>query len=495
LDFKKAAFEILKQKGKPLTVKEITESALKQNFIYNSGKTPGATMGATLYNDIKNDKSVFVKTQKGCFGLKEWDYSNIMNNNKQPFTLIVEDIVKSLERNQFMSESPTKFEEAIKDAFVFLGFEGELIGGKGDTDVLLTANIGHESFKVNIDGKTSKSKIIPCTQIDFLALKDHKTKNDVDFVVVVGPNFSGGNLEKRANDYNVSLLKTDGLIKLIFAHAKFPFTLLELKDLFAECGSIDSQLEDLLSQNNYRRNMLEQFRIIIEEMQLLQDRLGYFTFDSLAGREKLEDIDIDPEDIEYLINLLKLPFINGVKETDGKKYILTIRIIDIANIFGQISLLLNPTKNIIDQSEIIHKTENLKPLFSDSKIGTKYFKWNIKVNSIVASARKDNAYEHYCPISHFIIILESIIKGFEKQSILSNDVVFSMLTGANLTPNRPFKGKAEEYKIRMAFGILELEGLLKWTGSKRPIEYILNVPLDEFRNWLLIKIKNEFANK
>jgi hypothetical protein len=35
----------------------------------------------------------------------------------------------------------------------------------------------------------------------------------------------------------------------------------------------------------------------------------------------------------------------------------------------------------------------------------------------------------------------------------------------------------------MALGILELEGLLKWTGSKRPVEYTLNVLVDALAQW------------
>jgi len=66
-------------------------------------------------------------------------------------------------------------------------------------------------------------------------------------VVVAGPGFAGGNLEKRAKEYDVSLLTTDELIKILEAHSKYPFTLLELKDLFAEAGYLTEQVDDLLS--------------------------------------------------------------------------------------------------------------------------------------------------------------------------------------------------------------------------------------------------------
>jgi hypothetical protein len=41
----------------------------------------------------------------------------------------------------------------------------------------------------------------------------------------------------------------------------------------------------------------------------------------------------------------------------------------------------------------------------------------------------------------------------------------------------------------MTMGILEIEGLIKWTGSKRPIEFKLNVPIEEIENWVSKNIK------
>ena len=389
-------------------------------------------------------------------------------------------MIKDLETNQLKSDSPTEFEESIKSAFNFLGFEGELIGGKGDTDVLLTANIGQISYKVNVDGKTSKSGKIIDRQIDWISLRDHKRKNNADFIVVVGPSFSGGNLEDRAKEYGVLLLKTDDLIKLIEAHSRFPFTLAELKDFFAGKGDRSSQLEDLLTQNLSRRNLLEQFKIILDEMISLQDRLGYFTFDSLAGRDKIEQLEIAPEDIEYIINLLELPFINGVKQIFENKYILTIRINDISNIFYHISKLLTQYVEKESREELEHFEEKLQ---SERKLGSKYFEWYRKDQSVVAVARKDNPYEHFCPLTHFKTIIDNIVDYFKNHNLVNTEAIISKLKDQELSSGRPFKGKPEEYKIRMALGILEIEKLLKWTGSKRPIEYKLNKSIDQLINW------------
>ncbi len=251
-------------------------------------------------------------------------------------------VINRLNKTQFESQSPSNFEEALKNAFEILGFEAEHIGGSGDTDILLAANIGIEKFKVIIDAKTNKDGKIIDRAIDWESLKDHKKKNRADFVVVVGPNFAGGNLKERADRFNVGLLKTEELIKLIRFHSNCPFTLMELKNLFSDKVDLTPQLESIISLNRNRRKLLEQFKIIIREMQFLQNQRNYFNIDSLAARDSIIDHDIGQENLQNIIYILKSPLIKVVEEIPDKEgnYIITINVKDIANIFQQISNLL-----------------------------------------------------------------------------------------------------------------------------------------------------------
>ena len=402
-----------------------------------------------------------------------------------------EEIIEKLNESQNKSDSPDEFEIALTDAFNFLGFKAKTIGGKGDTDVLLTANIGKESYKVDVDGKTSKKDIIQDAQINWPSLKDHKIKNNSNFVVVIGPGFAGGNLEKRAKEFEIGLLTTNELIKIVEAHSKYPFTLLELKDLFAAFGSLTEQVNDLLSQNQTRREFLEKFKTIIEEIEKLQNtRLGYFTFESLVGREKIQELEIELEDIEHVIQLLKIPFINAIKEIETNKFVFTLEKKDLSNTFFQISLLVGEKKAVVttisdtkEKEVVIEEQNDTKERF----LGTKYFQWQVQDSSIIATARQENPYEHYCPTDHFKTILTKIVEAFEQQNIINNDTIFQLLIDKELSPNRVFKGKAEEYKIRLTLGILELEGLLKWTGSLRPIEYTLDKTIAELKRWIVTK--------
>ncbi|HEY5590308.1 MAG TPA: hypothetical protein VIK55_04750 [Paludibacter sp.] len=407
--------------------------------------------------------------------------------------MTLEEIIQNLNDTQNKSDLPTEYEIVLADAFKFLGFQAKTIGGKGDTDVLLTANIGIESYKVDVDGKTSKNEKISDAQINWLSLKDHKEKNNSNFVVVAGPGFAGGNLEKRAKEYNVSLITTEELIKILKAHSKYPFTLLELKDLFAEAGYLSKQVEDLLSQNLVSRSFLEKFKTIIEEIEKLQNtQLGYFTFESLAGREKIQELEIELHEIKSIIQLLRIPFINAIKEIDNNKFVFTLEKRDLSNTFYQISQLISgkplltenkPTTEAISETQIENTNSILSEEIEERTVGTKYYKWQIRGASIFATAREENPYEHSCPIDHFKAIISKIIDAFKNQNVINHDLIFQSLVDQELSPNRIFKGKAEDYKIRMILGILELAGLTKWTGSLRPVEYTLDKQIEELVKW------------
>ena len=64
----KAAFTVLQQSGTPLSVEEITQRVLGAGLWSTTGKTPSATIGASLYMDIKKNgaQSRFVKAGKGA---------------------------------------------------------------------------------------------------------------------------------------------------------------------------------------------------------------------------------------------------------------------------------------------------------------------------------------------------------------------------------------------------------------------------------------------
>jgi len=487
MNFKEAACHVLKREKKPLSAKDITEISIKEGLITSKGKTPIATMGAIIYTDIKakGESSIFVKMKRGLFGLREWKIKDIKKEGKTPIQDVDTNIslIDKLRKKQYESKTPEEFENAIKEAFGYFGFKAELIGTSGDTDVLLTADIGDETYKVTVDGKTAKKGKVLENQINWDSLEDHRKKHDANYTVVVGPNFSEGKLPERAKVHKVSMLPTECLIKLIDEHSKYPITLLDFKDVFAKTGDLSERVDDLLEQNRRKRELLAKFKIILEEMMEIQDVYGFFNLDRLCGALRKEDIDEDT--LKSIVELLKIPFVNSIKDLGGNRFILINSVENIANIFKQISKELLGIKI----EEVPIEKEIPVGIEKEKKLGTKYFEWDIKGDSIVAKARKEDPYEHYCPITHAIKILKTIGTSFRERDLVNAELIHQKLLRDELDTNRKYKGKAEEYKIRVMIGILELEGLLGWTGSKRPIEYKLNVPIEKIDEWIHENIK------
>jgi hypothetical protein len=55
LTYREAALEVLRSARRPLTAREITDRALERGLIVPHGRTPLATMQATLYRSVRDD--------------------------------------------------------------------------------------------------------------------------------------------------------------------------------------------------------------------------------------------------------------------------------------------------------------------------------------------------------------------------------------------------------------------------------------------------------
>jgi len=79
MTFTDAAVEVLRQLGRPLHYKEITDHAIDKNLLSHVGKSPEVTMGARLAALMKKDAPdcPLVRVKPGVFALREWDEKKI----------------------------------------------------------------------------------------------------------------------------------------------------------------------------------------------------------------------------------------------------------------------------------------------------------------------------------------------------------------------------------------------------------------------------------
>jgi hypothetical protein len=162
-----------------------------------------------------------------------------------PGALIVDEIVNVVRDSANDSSHPDRFEVAVRDAFAFLGFQAEWLGGPGKTDVLLDAALGAaESYRVVVDCKTSASGSVGDNQVDWVTLTEHKAKHDADHILLVAPNPSGSRMFARASQHQVTVMSAEQLSGLCRQHAKTPLGLDDYRSLFASGGSLDAQAVD-----------------------------------------------------------------------------------------------------------------------------------------------------------------------------------------------------------------------------------------------------------
>jgi hypothetical protein len=152
LSFKKAAEQILREAGVPLSPSEIVERALDQGLIETEGETPDATMGAQLYVELRrNPKTLFRKVSRGKFTLRDVGPSatsaelTIDEQNQR---------VRESLRSKLLTMDPAQFEVLVAELLEKLGYENVTVTGQsGDKGIDVTA-------KLTMGGITSVKTVV-----------------------------------------------------------------------------------------------------------------------------------------------------------------------------------------------------------------------------------------------------------------------------------------------------------------------------------------------
>ncbi|WP_181871133.1 restriction endonuclease [Sphaerisporangium album] len=213
------------------------------------------------------------------------------------------------------------FEEAVAQAFAFLGFQAEHLGGSGRTDVLGIAQLAtKDRYRIIVDAKSSGSGQVAESDVKFDALRDHKRKHKADHVVVVGPDFAP-RLKNWAAENEVILLRIEDLATLLDQHSRNPMPLTELRDAFSR---IDTFSDDLAERYQ-----------ALERRSLLMRRIIDLAFQEAVDEDPVDDGYISVENIIYalrkeftprpsrqevdeLIAFLSSPVVAALESTKGR---------------------------------------------------------------------------------------------------------------------------------------------------------------------------------
>jgi Restriction endonuclease len=152
------------------------------------------------------------------------------------------ELAARLRQTAIESGNPTAFEDAVAEAFGFLGFESTRLGGSGKTDVLIMADLGPTNrYRAIIDCKSTGREAVKDPQIDWMTLAEHKKLHEADYVAMVASAYAGQRLSSRAKATQVTLIDVETLAGMCVQHEKLPMGLEVYRGLFtasdAEAGA------------------------------------------------------------------------------------------------------------------------------------------------------------------------------------------------------------------------------------------------------------------
>lgn len=180
-------------------------------------------------------------------------------------------ILSELRASSMDSTNPNNFEKVIQKAFEILGFKSYWLGGSGKTDVLIEAPTSPNfSYKVAIDAKSNYSGSVTEGLVNFDTVNEHKKKHNANFSMIIGYNFQGERLIRRAEEHKIALCTVDDLENLIKMHYEVPLKSNSYKKIFEQCGlinigSLKEDREKIVREGNLLKDTMKTLYNLVDD--------------------------------------------------------------------------------------------------------------------------------------------------------------------------------------------------------------------------------------
>jgi hypothetical protein len=259
--------------------------------------------------------SEILAANKGHDGKTEPKKPSVPKVPVQPLMQRALDIAERLDKAAVKGLDGADLEQVTAEAFRFLGFDAQVISGAGNPDVVLTAPMGEVGYRVLIDTKSRSNGCIQQNDVNFPALNQQKAKAAADYVMVLGRDFSAGNLETFARAHDVRLLRTEELRQALVAHAEGVVPLDRVEMLFRGGGSTDEAvLSEVMTESEHAAQAMRLSRLVYEAVRTQQDEEGALDANSLfyiLGRQ------YSIQAIQSAVELLQLDLIAALGKTEN----------------------------------------------------------------------------------------------------------------------------------------------------------------------------------
>jgi hypothetical protein len=189
-------------------------------------------------------------------------------------------LIAALEDAAIDSQNPEHLERATAEAFEYLGFAVDQLGEVGETDVLVQANMGPESYTVIVDAKARRDGKLQ--NLEVYTLQDHLQSNEADYAVVVAGRFAGGKVTRHAQESGIVLLSVSVLGEWLRLHAHTPLNLSEYRCIFTTPGLLED-LPPVLKSSAERRALWA--NLLVDLVELIRETYEHGLNQSLPSNQ------------------------------------------------------------------------------------------------------------------------------------------------------------------------------------------------------------------
>lgn len=252
-------------------------------------------------------------------GLKE----NVVRDLMDKRNLLLQQFARSRKRTAYMiardledaATSENELEDELVAAFNSLGFEARRISGKSNPDGIAIAYLAGnqpdgkpKKYSVSLEAKSKESKEgrVSSNDANIMRILTHRDKNDCDYTIIVGPNFSTTQGEDSAlvEDIRtaeqkigkkITLMRIVDLARLVRLRPLKHLGLDEIRELFETCVFPEESAKWVDYIENTKRENPPYKEIVETIWELQKDKpnwpVDFPVLETVLRREKKINID------------------------------------------------------------------------------------------------------------------------------------------------------------------------------------------------------------